>query len=193
MEDYAFTINAPPIPLDDSYTLEEDAELAVTSPRTWETGLAGMPTAGFGMGTAAIDGIVYATGGNVSGGTNVFQAYDPASHTWTTLPTLPQTANGPATVALDGELYAIGGWGPSVPRNTVQIYSPTTNAWRSGTALSFYSGCNQAGVIDGKIYLLTACDGYGGFRQRLDRFDPATNSWTQLADSPHVHSGAGRG
>ena len=145
------------------------------------------------MGTVAIEGLVYTAGGYASGTSAAFEAYDPLSDSWTTLPPLLQAVSGPATVALDGELYAIGGWGASVPTNAVQIYNPASNTWRYGTGLPFLSGCNQAGVIDGQIYVLTACDGYGGFRQRLDRFDPGTNSWTPLANAPQVHSGAAAG
>ena len=47
-------------------------------------------------------------------------------------------------------------------------------------------------MIGKKLYVLTACDGYSGFRRRLHVYDAAADWWTERASAPRFHAdGAG--
>src|SRR4030081_3751152 len=50
------------------------------------------------------------------------------------------------------------------------------------------SACGATGVIDSKLYVTTACNGYSGYANYLDVYDPATNAWTNLPGSASAHS-----
>src|SRR6185295_15265024 len=50
------------------------------------------------------------------------------------------------------------------------------------------SACGATGVINGKLYVATPCDGFSGYRNFLHEWDPATNSWTAKANSSSAHS-----
>jgi len=55
------------------------------------------------------------------------------------------------------------------------------------------SAGSVGGVIDRKLYVLTASDGYSGYRKRLHVYDPDTNTWTEKAQTPHYHVGGAGG
>jgi len=97
---------------------------------------------------------------------------------------------------LDDKLYVAGGWNwpiSGIPTNTLQIYDSASNTWTTGAGMPRLSGCSVSGAIDGKLYVLTACVGYGGYMNYLDMYDPATNSWTGKAGSPHDHADGAAG
>src|SRR5687768_7675152 len=74
---------------------------------TWTT-KAPMPTPRLGLAAAAIDGIIYAVGGdNYSCGTySTVEAYDTATNTWTTQAPMPTPRHTLALVQVGGILYA---------------------------------------------------------------------------------------
>ena len=56
--------------------------------------------------------------------------------------------------------------------------------------LSAQGGC---GVINNKLYVTTAANGFSGYYNYLDVYDPGLNTWTTLANSPRPHANPGYG
>jgi len=75
--------------------------------------------------------IHYVAGGLNGSGvlTNVVEAYDPASNTWTTLAHMPNAVVDAASVAMNGRLYVFGGNNGTNDVATVQVYDPHRNKW----------------------------------------------------------------
>jgi N-acetylneuraminic acid mutarotase len=135
---------------------------------TW-TSIASMPE-GVNHAAAATDGARFylfggRTGGNVVGdGFDYVQVYDPATGVWNSstqgiLAPLPESRGGTGrAVYLNNEFYIFGGETSNSPVATpagtydrVDIYNPTTNAWRLGvpmpTARHGIFPVEHAGVI----------------------------------------------
>ena len=157
---------------------------------SWQT-LTSMPNARSGSASEAIGGIMYVAGGYNGGDTPTLQSYNPGTSAWATLTSMPGGRyQGDNAVVIAGELYVPGGWttSPGLPNSNLFIYNPTSGNWRSGTSMPILSACGTSGVINGKLYVTTGCDGNSGYRSFLHVYDPATPGWTALASSPNPHA-----
>jgi N-acetylneuraminic acid mutarotase len=125
------------------------------------------------------------------GGTTVErqQVYDPAANSWR--PTsgpgdLPGKLDHVHGVTVGGKIYYIGGltsW-PSPDVGTVRIYDPATDRWSLGADMGDRRrGGGGVAVHNGKIYYAGGIHD-GAAVAWLDRYDPATNQWTQLPSMP---------
>ena len=99
--------------------------------------MAPMLTARGFVGTAVLDGKLYAAGDNSEDGAtlNLVERYDFATNAWEAVTPMATARNSHAMAVLDGKLYAVEGYsddgdylrwsgGASVER-----YDPATNAW----------------------------------------------------------------
>lgn len=144
-------------------------------------------------GGGVINGKLYVVGGCIGsdcriGTTNVLEAYDPATNSWTNLAAMPTTRSGVATGVINGRLYVAGGTGACPPcgaLTTVESYDPVANTWRTETALP--SGVNVArgAVINNVFYVV------GGYTwttssvvNSVYAFDPLNSLWTAKATMP---------
>jgi N-acetylneuraminic acid mutarotase len=148
-----------------------------------------------GLATATLIGDqIYLAGGVIGGVTTAAVArYDPLGNSWTSLPALPQGRHY-ASAGTDGSrLFLFGGReGPLAPgdgTNTVQMFDPLLGSWVSSTA-GFLTALPQARAGMGRalfagdeFYLLggETVSGAGanpaGVYDRVDIYNPATNSW----------------
>jgi N-acetylneuraminic acid mutarotase len=127
-----------------------------------------------------------------------FSAYDPATNTVTAKPTPPKLTAGGVTGVIDGKLYVLPGlcstdFYPSNPYycqseaiRTLFRYSPTTNFWSWKRQAPHNHANGAGGVINGKFYV---AGGNGG--AALDRYNPATDTWTTLAPLPKAGTAVG--
>ncbi len=120
---------------------------------------------------------------------------------WMTGTPAPTARTEVAVAALDGLIYVVGGferpsswkiWQSSVSTK-VEVYDPATNRWSSKPRLPV--GLHHAGaaVLDGALYVV------GGFTRtddslwdpsdRVFRFDPAGETWTERAPLPTARGG----
>ena len=143
------------------------ASVAIYDPQTntWSKG-ADMPTPRTAMGVAAIDGLIYAAGGNNYdlgiGSSNIVERYDPAANQWSRVADLPEAREFLAAVALKGKLYAIGGmpnedgsFANSDPASAkVFRYDPLTNQWTGRASMSNARYFPAAAALDGQLYLI---------------------------------------
>jgi N-acetylneuraminic acid mutarotase len=154
-----------------------------------------MPTGRYGF-TAVVgnDGKIYTIGGQYGavdsdGNSIVVEAYNPATDTWATLPSLPQGRHNPAaTVALDGTIYVTGGFCNSlfqVLATTVKL-APGGTSWVAVTPAmtSTRQAHAMARTSDGKLYA------FGGYNNSvtLASFEyttPGTPGWNTLPAMTH--------
>jgi N-acetylneuraminic acid mutarotase len=80
----------------------------------WETPRARMPTARSAVASAVYNGKILIAGGEwqdpvVQTAFRVFEAYDPATNTWTTLPPMATPRHGVASAVIGNRFYAVSG------------------------------------------------------------------------------------
>lgn len=134
----------------------------------------------------------------ISGWTGAAQSgevfvYDPASDTWdTSSANLPSPrSHARAATAPSGKIYVMGGetsaGSPWSCTNLVHEYDPGTDSWSAkGPMPSVRCSFGMATATNGKIYVVggitdsanTMADAF------MHEYDPATDSWTQLAAMP---------
>ena len=171
---------------------------------TW-TELAVMPQ-GRNHTAAATDGTkFYIFGGrgpgsgddnSVANGFDTVQIYDPATNTWlssldvgSTLLPLPQARGGMGRAVFhEGEFYIFGGetlngagaTGNNV-YNRVDIYNPTTNAWREGASMPTARHGVFPVLIAGRVYIAGGgTKAGGGFSSnKLEIYNPGPSATTR--------------
>ena len=123
------------------------------------------------------------------------EIYDPATGSWSTGAASPVILNHFQAVELDGLIYAVSAFKdnnfPSeAPAQNVYIYDPVADEWLVGPQIPAARRRGSAGtaVYNGKIYIVSGnTNGHVGPAVTwFDEWDPATNSWTTLADIPHA-------
>jgi N-acetylneuraminic acid mutarotase len=170
--------------------------------QSWST-KAPMPTPrGARPMSGVINGKLYVAGGNVgvAGAVTTLEIYDPETDSWSTGAPMPGRRYDGGAGALSGDLYVFGGWNypdSTIPTNTLQHYSAANNSWGFGQAIptnisppSGLSACSAVGVIGGKLYVLTGCNGFSGYVKHFFAFDPVNaGSYTALTppSQAHVH------
>ena len=133
------------------------------------------------------------------------RAYDPMSAKWTLLPTTPgrgrgQQWQGFACVALGHKLLLMGGTRTLKPTNTGQSYFPAsapccdvviydalTNTWTRGAPMPTPRSWFAAAVVGSKIYVAGG-QGTAKFLESADVYEPATNTWSPIANMTIVRS-----
>lgn len=132
---------------------------------TW-TAKAPMSTARFMLGAGVVNGVLYAVGGNTNnigccGVTDVVEAYDPVTNTWTVKAQMPTPRYGLTVGMINGTIYAVGGvddrvdpGSPAIRLATVEAYDPVTNAWSTKTPLPSERFWLASGVLNDMLYAL---------------------------------------
>ena len=146
-------------------------------------------------GAAALDGKLYVTGGcDVDVKTSLAQAevYDPKADGWQPLPSMPTARRLLAAAAVAGKVYAIGGDNVESLCDAVEAYDPLSGLWSRAASLPVARGCHTAAVVDGKIYVVGGeiddDEGEVVATDRVDMYDPAADSWQQMAAMPTARS-----
>ena len=116
-----------------------------------------MPTGREHHAAAALGGWLYVAGGRLPSNTDAFERYDPATNTWTELPSLPTARSGIAAAVLDGRIHVFGGEGNQFSSTGVfeqnESYDPITNSWRTELPMAIPRHGIGAATIDGRIHI----------------------------------------
>jgi len=134
-----------------------------------------------------LDGQVYAAGGLSTIGTShrEFWRHDPVAGGWTRLADLPAPRDHAQMVAHDGAIWLFGGFasGPLAPQpnRNAWRYDPTGNQWQALPDMPRGRATGVALSVGGRIVL---AGGLGPAEDWLDRYDPATGTWSSLAIDP---------
>ncbi len=103
--------------------------------RTLGTGWRRCPRRARSLAVAALNGLLYAIGGNVgTSSSNAVAVYDPKTNTWAKKRPFPVSDSGLAAAVVNGTLYVIGG---NVPYGGLWSYSPSTDTWISGPSMPY--------------------------------------------------------
>ena len=143
---------------------------------------------------------LYAVGGySVGSRTGVYHTtvdkYDPYLDVWTEEVASP-IATGRNYLAIgvlaesDGKqyMYAVGGWDGSAVLSNVEKFDPSSRTWTPVASMLTKRKNFSVGVLtesDGKQYMY-AVGGIGGdggseILEKVERYDPASNTWTEVA------------
>lgn len=159
-----------------------------------------MPFAAGSSSSALIGGRIYLAGGIIgSVTTNRTARYDPATNTWTEMAAMPLGRNHAASTTDGSLLFVAGGRGPGSGDgntvangfNTLQVYDPASNTWRSSTTAGSglaalpqaRGGMGKAVFFGGELYVMggETQNGAGATNRnvysRVDIYNPATNTW----------------
>ncbi|HLH23576.1 MAG TPA: kelch repeat-containing protein [Chloroflexota bacterium] len=165
---------------------------------------ASLPTARGAPAAVALDGRLYAIGGErrmPGGGPDDYEsvadvaAYDPAADRWETLPPLHHPRNHLAAAVIDGRIYAVGGRdGTSLLLTDLEEYDPATGDWRERAAMPTGRSGHAAAALAGRLYVFggegNTANPRGVFAE-VEAYDPATDSWTLVDTMPTPRHGLG--
>jgi N-acetylneuraminic acid mutarotase len=138
-----------------------------------------------GLGTAVIDGKIYAIGGTSDNlPVNSNEQYDPFTDTWTTEAAMPTARSGVAVAVYQNKIYVIGGTvgGTSFVGNN-EVYDPTTNTWETRASMPTPRADLNAVVVGDKIYLIGG-EEYSSVSPNFvqtninEVYDPVNNTWS---------------
>ncbi len=145
-----------------------------------------------------VGNLFYLLGGR---GLDPVEVYDPVTRTWSQRNQIPVEMHHFQAIEIDGLIYVAGAFEgrccEESPHPIVYIYDPFDDQWIDGPAIPAERrrGSSGAVVYNDQIYLISGLQvGHeSGWVEWVDRYDPATNTWEQLADAPrsrdHFHAG----
>jgi N-acetylneuraminic acid mutarotase len=151
-----------------------------------------MPTARRSLAVAEVNGALYAVGGETGfmSPVTTVEAYMVGSNSWVARASLPEPRSHPNAGVIAGMLYVAGGLDASgQPTNTLYAYSPSTNSWTTQAPMPIAGACGGSGVIDDRLYVFTTdcSESELGADPAFQRYDPATNIWTELPGPIYGH------
>ena len=136
------------------------------------------------------NGKVYVLGGEISNDgfanqgfyLDTLYAYDPATATWAQRASMPTARGGGAAAVIGTKIYLAGGRPPGGA--DFAVYDTEADTWTRLPDLPTQRNHLAATAIGGKVYV--AGGRFGGgvgseMTDRLEIFDPATNTWSQGA------------
>ncbi|MFU1797791.1 Kelch repeat-containing protein [Paenibacillus azoreducens] len=118
---------------------------------------------------------------------------------WIPRADLPEPRMGAAAVTLNGKIYVFGGASNSnqaatgIKHNTTYEYDPLANSWTKKADMPTARAGLSAVVYENKAYVIGGYLDIGGTLQRSNRvevYDPTTDTWTKVADMPTARSWA---
>ena len=162
-------------------------------PLAWGSGAA-VPTAGWLMGGASVDGCTfYAVGGNTPGSVAVpnVDLYNPATDAWTSRAPMPMGLYGIQPSAVGTRIYVVGGYADIstglYAMTSTLIYDSGANSWSSGAPIPVGDlgiGTAAQAAYNGKVYVMGGDDGDYNSNSTNYEYTIATDSWTLRASMP---------
>jgi hypothetical protein len=133
---------------------------------------------------AAVDGKIYAIGGENTGGMvflNDCRAYDPSSDIWTSLAPMP-TARALATVAVVGcRIFVIGGMNSgSAFLDTVEVYDTRRNEWRTMDRAPYPFRAAAGATLSNRVFMAGGRDPWY-WNTSTFIYSPYQDSWDYAA------------
>jgi N-acetylneuraminic acid mutarotase len=157
----------------------------------------------YGLAAQSVNGLVYAISGLYKGNSRIYavvEGYTPATNRWVKMrfagqfpffgpPALINSMSG----VINGKIYLGGGfdqWRHSFS-DLLTILDPLNKSWSYGTSLPGPRTAGQGIAANGCFYLI---GGYNGdYLRRVEKYDPATDTWAMRGDMLNSRSGCGGG
>ncbi len=144
-----------------------------------------LPEPRVGQATAAAGLNIYQFGGETADGISADTwVFDTSTGEWAARANKPTAVTDAMAAELFGELYVPGGRLPGgQPSGTVEVYSPSQDAWRRVAALP-QPLAGALAVADGGFLYVIGGEGDEGVVDTVYVYDPAADSWRPLASLP---------
>lgn len=168
----------------------------------WEVG-APMPTARSEAGGVALDNKIYVLGGGDVlnseyvilkdrnlGMTDVVEVYDPIKDNWQTSTKLPEPLDHVVAATDGNKLYVVGGFDKDRnPSGKLYIYDPNTQAWHEGKSMPTPRGAPAGEFVNRILYVIGGMKNHEGDEDEgplttNEAYNPATDTWTEIAPMP---------
>jgi Kelch motif protein/putative pyrroloquinoline-quinone binding quinoprotein len=155
--------------------------------------VASLPAPARYMAVAALDGKIYALGGETASGaaTNAIQEVDPGTRTARVIGRLPQALSHAAAVVLGGQIYVLGGDVGGSPSSAIWHFDPASGRVLAAGRLPFAVAGAGAATIGSTAYLIGGTGaGEAPLRAivtlslRDEKIAPKTASSSQPSSSP---------
>jgi DNA-binding CsgD family transcriptional regulator len=161
-----------------------------TSQPRWQA-LPSMPTPRSKLAAVALNGLVYAIGGETAQGVSAsLEVYDPASSTWNEGKPLPLPASEIQAAVLGGKIYVPGGRQENGKASqSLEIYDPLHDTWESGPDLPYPVSAYALAAFEGKLYLFGGWDGKTIYDRVLE-YDPTLKTWSERTPLPSARFAA---
>jgi N-acetylneuraminic acid mutarotase len=152
--------------------------------------------------SAVHDGKIYVFGGTSPENTtvNLVQEYDPAKNQWTMKAPMPVASFDVAAHTIGDRIYVLAAYGAGGFMNQFMSYDPVLNQWETKAPKPTYRYEFASAVVAGRIYVL---GGQGtidngpwasgkpwAFKDLVEIYDPASNSWSSGQPAPMLFSSA---
>ena len=122
------------------------------------------------------------------------EMYDPRTNEWIELEPMATKRCGVGLTALGDSIYAVGGHDGEKYLNSVERYDVASKKWFRDVA-EMRSGRTSMGVItyEGQIYAIGGQTGRGNgaATNRVEKYDPRSNTWTECARLNQKRLGVG--
>lgn len=159
----------------------------------------------YGMTTAVLDNKIHLIGGahgkDWTDPVGFHQVYDPVTDAWSQWALVPDPCGGlgwPMSEVYGGKIYLFGGGsGPGLEGSArVWVYEPATDAWTRASDMPVERINGAAVTVGDYIYI------FGGHRLHVPpadellsayKYDPATDSYERIANTPETASFITRG
>ena len=162
----------------------------------WER-RAPLPTPRGALAVAALDGKIYAMGGerfSAAGSKEKYEpvadvaVYDPKANAWEVLPPMRQKRDHLVAAAIGGRIYAVSGRErPNYMLRTTEEYNPATRTWSDRAPMPSGRSGGAGAVVNDRLYVFggegNEDNSLGTFNQ-VEFYDAARNTWTELAPMP---------
>lgn len=168
---------------------------------TWESKNP-IPTARVTAASVVLKDVIYVVGGrNGNSVLTTLEKYKPQENTWISGKGMPTPRWSLMAAEVDGRLYAIGGIS-GIGNNrktldTIEVYHPDTDTWemagsmpqpRHSAAIAVVDKCIY--IISGKTAAYTEATDSEPITERVDCFDPVSNTWREVKSIPIGRTGS---
>jgi N-acetylneuraminic acid mutarotase len=156
-----------------------------------------MPTVRTHANPVLVGGTVWFAGGfvgdNPGPATDQVWRYDWRADKWSPGPPLPARRGGGALVAVNGKLHYFGGYKEDRNTNSEDHWvldvsdSLAAAGWARAAPLPKPRGHLSGAVVEGLVYAIGGCDRHDPFPLDVPwvhRYDPATDTWTEVTPLP---------
>ena len=154
-----------------------------TATNQWTPGT-GMRIARGGLSSSAVDGIIYAIGGEVQmwWSRKHAEAYDPVADTWVKKADMLTARTRFNTIAAGGKIYALD-------HQSVEAYDPAADVWQERPAVPTKRSSFGSSAAGGLIYAMGGYDwDQRKYLQVVEAYDPATGRWSRRAEMPQARA-----
>jgi hypothetical protein len=154
---------------------------------------------------AELNGALYVAGGFIPGIDNdeimsSMERFCPRTNEWTAVAGMSVPRGGHQMVAMGGFVYAIGGCFSCDPSGywataTAERYDPGSNTWTPIASMADIREMFAAAAMDGFLYVVGGREQNDNndvpvvVKRSCERYNPATNTWSRIADLPEERYG----